>query len=288
MARKALGRGLGALIGGDASLATTATEAAREVSIEQVIASPLQPRKTFQPSQLEELTASIREHGVIQPLIVRRAGNKYELIAGERRLRASLAAGLKKVPIVVRQASDTEVLEMALVENLQRADLDPLEEADGYALLAETFGLTQDGIAQKVGKSRAAVANALRLRSLAAPVRALVKQNHLSVGHAKVLLAISSSAQQEAAAHEVIKKELTVRQTELLVKSLQKKTASTPQKKLRSSSSSDWRDLEQQLQRSLGTRVRLVGTADKGKIEIDYYNGADLDRVLGVLGVKND
>ncbi len=296
MARKALGRGLGALIGSDAAPAPSQKspfpvsgggEGVQEVPVERVEPSSLQPRKTFQPEQLAELSESIREQGIIQPLIVRANGDKLELIAGERRWRAAQAAGLKTVPVIVRKVSDHEVLEMALVENLQRADLNPIEEAEGYALLGDKYQLTQEEIAKRVGKSRAAVANALRLRSLSPDVLGLVKQNRLSVGHAKVLLSLPAGSQQEAAAREVIKKELSVRQTEQLLKSLQK-GKSTTKKKTRKSAQADWRDLEQQLQRVVGTKVRLVGNAEKGKIEIEYYNGSELERVLTTLGVKLD
>ncbi|MEM6884923.1 MAG: ParB/RepB/Spo0J family partition protein [Verrucomicrobiota bacterium] len=297
MARKALGRGLGALIGSENAPAepkkaafpiVPGGEGVQEISVERLEPSALQPRKTFQPEQLSELAESIREQGIIQPLIVRSLGDKFELIAGERRWRASQAAGLTTVPVIVRKVSDKEVLEMALVENLQRADLNPIEEAEGYALLGEQYQLTQEDIAKRVGKSRAAVANALRLRSLAPDVRGFVKQNRLSVGQAKVLLALPAGAQQEAAAREVIKKELSVRQTEQLLKSLQKANKSDKKKKNRKSAQADWRDLEQQLQRVVGTKVRLVGSAEKGKIEIEYYTGSELERVLSTLGVKLD
>ncbi|MEM6599790.1 MAG: ParB/RepB/Spo0J family partition protein [Verrucomicrobiota bacterium] len=297
MARKALGRGLGALIGTDAIPAdvgnasfpvSSAREGVQEIAIDHLEASSLQPRKTFQPDQLEELTESIREQGIIQPLIVRARKEKFELIAGERRWRASQAAGLKTVPVIVRQVTDHEVLEMALVENLQRADLNPIEEAEGYALLGDKYKLTQEEIAKRVGKSRAAVANALRLRSLSPDIMGLVKQSRLSVGHAKVLMALPAGAQQEAAAREVIKKELSVRQTEQLLKSLQKDDKSGKKKKNRKTAQADWRDLEQHLQRVVGTKVRLVGSAEKGKIEIDYYTGSELERVLSTLGVKLD
>lgn len=295
MARKALGRGIGALIGGDddnppsakrAPQATRSGEEVRKVPLNKLEPSSLQPRKSFSEEQLEELTASIRERGIIQPLIVRARGSKFELIAGERRWRASQAAGLKEVPVIVRQASDGDVLEMALVENLQRADLNPIEEAEGYALLAEKFQLTQEDISRRVGKSRASVANALRLRALSPEVRGLVKTGRLSVGHGKVLLGVEDGSEQEAIAHEVIRKELSVRQTEQLLKKSRK--GKTGKKKSRSSAVADWRDLEQQLQRVVGTRVRLVGSADKGKIEINYFNESELERVLTALGVKMD
>jgi len=294
MARKALGRGIGALIGGDESgkpAASSAKSAAggeevRKVPLNKLEPSSLQPRKTFSEDQLDELTASIRERGIIQPLIVRARGAKFELIAGERRWRASQAAGLKEVPVIVRKASDSDVLEMALIENLQRADLNPIEEAEGYALLAQKFKLTQEDISKRVGKSRASVANALRLRSLSPEVRGLVKTGRLSVGHGKVLLAVDDQGEQEALAHEVVRKDLSVRQTEQLLKKSRNPPAR--QKKKRSGAVADWRDLEQQVQRAVGTRVRLVGSADKGKLEIHYFNESELERVLAALGVKMD
>ncbi len=293
MARKALGKGLGALIGEQATKPATTNsgtsgESVTEVSVSQIVPSALQPRKNFREHDLEELTASIRERGVIQPLIVRPQGSKYELIAGERRWRASQAAGREKVPVIVRQADDSEVLEMALVENLQRSDLNPVEEADGYARLAEAFDLTQEQIAQKVGKSRTAVANALRLRSLEASSLELLKMGSLSVGHAKVLLSIENKKQQALAAREIIKKDLSVRQTEALIRSL--KASGTQKKPARGQSGSraDWKEVETALKRKLGTRVRVVGSAHKGKIEIIYTDGSELDRLLDELGVDLD
>lgn len=293
MARKALGRGIGALIGGEetskpsaSSFSGGAGEEVRKLPLNKLEPSSLQPRKTFSEEPLQELTASIKEKGIIQPLIVRAKGAKFELIAGERRWRASQAAGLKEVPVIVRKVSDNDVLEMALTENLQRADLNPIEEAEGYALLVQKFKLTQEDISRRVGKSRASVANALRLRSLSPEVRSLVKTGRLSVGHGKVLLAVDDEGEQEALAHEVIRKDLSVRQTEQLLK---KSRSSTPaRKKKRSGAVADWRDLEQQVQRAVGTRARLVGSADKGKLEIHYFNESELERVLSALGVKMD
>lgn len=293
MARKALGKGLGALIGEQAAKATAPArrdsgESVIEVPLDQIVPSALQPRKTFREQDLEELVASIRERGVIQPLIVRAQGTRYELIAGERRWRASQAAGLKNVPVIVRKADDLEVLEMALVENLQRSDLNPVEEADGYARLAEAFHLTQEQIAQKVGKSRAAVANALRLRSLETTSLELLKMGSLSVGHAKVLLSIENKKQQALAAREIIKKDLSVRQTEALVRSLKGSGGGKKPASGKSGSSADWKEVESALKRKLGTRVRIIGSARKGKIEIIYTDGSELERLLEVLGIDLD
>jgi len=294
MSRNALGKGLGALIGGGPSVAnpvprSEAGESVRRVSTETIIPSPLQPRKTFSEEQLSELADSIRENGIIQPLIVRQAGAKLELIAGERRWRAAQRAGLKEVPVIVRQAGDLEVLELALVENLQRSDLNAVEEAEGYARLAEKFNLTQEQIAQKVGKSRAAVANAVRLLGLAGEVKELLRHNHISTGHAKVLLGLNSAKSQEAAGREVVKRKLSVRETEKLVAQLGKSTAPGVKKKNNSGAhGSDWRALEQRLQRRLGTKVRLVGTASKGRLEIEYYNESDLERILDQFGAGGE
>jgi ParB family chromosome partitioning protein len=294
MSRKALGKGLGALIGSQ-SLADPKPrpdlgESVQQLSVGLLIPSPLQPRKRFAPEQLEELTASIKARGIVQPLITRRTGDKYELIAGERRWRAAQAAGLAVVPVIVRQATDLEVLELALVENLQRADLNPIEEAEGYRLLLDRFELTQEQVAEQVGKSRVAVANALRLLALSADIREMIGQNQLSVGHAKVILGLGSDEARLAAAHEVIKRGLTVRETESLVR----KAAAASGKKSSGKSSSttsgsaDWRDIELRLQRALGTKVRLVGTAAKGHVEVDYFSASDLDRILELFGVKLD
>jgi ParB family chromosome partitioning protein len=291
MARNALGKGLGALIGGAPAAASAAVPVAAgdritSVPLDSIVPSPFQPRRVFEPGQLEELAASIRESGVLQPLMVRLVGGKHELIAGERRWRASRQAGLAEVPVIIRPAGDLEAMELALVENLQRADLNPVEEAEGYARLMETFQLTQEQVAQKVGKSRAAVANALRLRGLAPESRALLGAGKISAGHAKALLGLGSAAQQESAARLVVRDDLSVRATEKLVASLLNPRPAKAKKG--KAGSADWRDLEQRLQRSLGTKVKLVGTASKGHIEVEYFTEADLDRLLGQLGVRLD
>src|SRR5580698_3889657 len=194
MTKVVLGKGLGALISTNkpASPAAEPWERVERVALSEIQPSPLQPRKAFQSEHLQELIESIREHGIIQPLIVRRVGGKCELIAGERRWRAASQLGLKEAPVIVRQASDRDVLELALIENLQREDLNPIEEANAYARLAKEFGLRQEDIAQKVGKSRATVANSMRLLDLHAQVQSWLTQDRISVGHAKVLLALKS------------------------------------------------------------------------------------------------
>jgi ParB family chromosome partitioning protein len=291
MAKNALGKGLGALIGGPKIAqpvpVTEAGESIRKIPVESIDVSPYQPRKVFSEEELLELSDSIRVNGILTPLIVRKVGDRHELIAGERRWRAAQRLGLDKVPAIVRAASNQEAAEWALIENLQRADLNPMEEAEGYERLIQQFKLTQEQVAQQVGKSRAAVANALRLRNLAPDVQALVGKNLLSVGHAKVILGVTDAAQQTLLANRAVKESLTVRQVEVLVNSLNKIGGKKPKAGAKSggvSSGADWRDLELRLQRTLGTKVKLVGTGSAGKVEIHYFNSADLDRILNVLG----
>lgn len=248
---------------------------------------PLQPRKEFDRAALEGLAESIKANGVIQPLVVRPAGDdEYELIAGERRWRATQIAGLDTVPAVVREASDAEVLEMALVENLQREDLNPIEEAQGYGLLIDAFQLTQEEAATRVGKSRAAVANALRLLKLNEDVQTHVRQGRLATGHAKVILGLDDAAQQKLAAERVIRDALSVRDTETLVSSL--KNGAAPKTKKTGGAKADVHltDLENRLKQVLGTQVGLRHRNGKGAITIKYFSDDDLERILGLLGVE--
>src|SRR4051812_43249390 len=224
MAKSGLGKGLGALIGTRPAaerIQPTTEEASGEkihqVRLDSITASPLQPRKEFEKEALQELIDSIRQHGIIQPLIVRPVNGRHELIAGERRWRAAKELGLPQVPVIIRRAADLEVLELSLIENLQRADLNPIEEAQGYARLASEFGMRQEDISLKVGRSRAAVANALRLLDLHEQLQVWLAQNLLSVGHAKVLLALKAADQQLLAAETVLRRNATVRGTERLV-----------------------------------------------------------------------
>src|SRR5213592_3503988 len=220
MAKTGLGKGLSALIGTrpepvrpDVALG----ESVHQVRLATIVPSPLQPRKEFAPEALQELVDSIRQHGIIQPLIVRQIDGRHELIAGERRWRAAQEAGLTQVPVIVRTASDSEVLELSLIENLQRADLNPIEEAQAYARLSNEFGMRQEDIAQKVGRSRAAVANSMRLLDLHQQVQTWLTQGLLSVGHAKVLLALKEPEEQRAVAETILRRSATVRATERLV-----------------------------------------------------------------------
>jgi ParB family chromosome partitioning protein len=289
--RQALGRGLAALIPGakppDAPAATGPGRdggqgGLRTVAIEDVHPSGAQPRKQFDDARLDELAASIKTQGIIQPLVVRlRDGGGYELIAGERRWRAAQRAGLHEVPAVVRDVAEKRAFEMALVENLQREDLNPIEEAQGFERLIEEFGYTQEALAARVGKDRSTVANALRLLRLPASVRGLVIGGRLSMGHARALLGLDSEGAIERLARRVVTRELSVRQVEALVKRERDGAgaAKTPAPPARPSASA--RDLGDRLSRALGTRVRVVEEAPgKGRLEVAYHSLDQLDAVL--------
>lgn len=289
MAKAALGKGLNALMGGAGALAAPEPvaergETIRRVARSEIVPSPLQPRKNFRAEELQELVDSIKEKGVIQPLIVRLVSGKYELIAGERRWRAAAEAGLQTLPVIVREASNRDVLELALIENLQRADLSAIEEAEAYARLMKEFSLTQEQVAQQVGKGRVTVANAVRLLTLPAQVQAWVNSGDLSVGHAKVLLGLGRAEEQLLAAERIRKENLTVRATERLIESLRAGTKSKTKQKMTSvSGNAIFSDLEKRLQRHVGTRVRILGKADAGKIEIHYFSADDLERILKIV-----
>jgi ParB family chromosome partitioning protein len=308
MAKSALGRGLGALLSGSPAAAKPAPAAVEPVTLptaqavvearerverlplDRIRPCPLQPRKDFSQEALRELADSIREQGIVQPLIARRRGDDYELIAGERRWRAAQMLGLGEVPAIVREADDRQVLELALIENLQRENLNPIEEAQGYAQLTEQFQLTQEQAAAKVGRSRSVVANALRLLKLAPEVQAFVRDGRLSVGHAKVILALARAEEQKLAAQRIIKQSLNVRQTEELVAHLQDRSGPTAAKPSAAprTKESHLADLERRLQERCGTRVDLRYRQGKGALQIHFYTDSDLERVLAMLGVKLD
>ncbi len=303
MARSGLGKGLGALIGPpSAATGTEVTESGErvhQIGLASIVPSALQPRKDFGREALQELINSIQQHGIIQPLIVRLAtaspssvgqmGARFELIAGERRWRAAREIGLATVPAIVRTANDLEVLELSLIENLQRADLNPIEEAQGYARLANEFGMRQEDIAVKVGRSRAAVANALRLLDLHPQVQVWLAQNLLSVGHAKVLLALKAPEEQLLAAETVLRRNATVRSTERLVarqlgigrsrRRSRRMAAELP------AAGTAVEDLQNRLQQHLATHVTIHHGDKRGRIEIEYYGTDDLQRIVTALGL---
>ena len=241
-----------------------------------------QPRLRFSDNELEDMARSIRQQGIIQPLLVRKDNNGYELIAGERRLRAAKKAGLKQVPVLVKTITDTDMLEMSIVENVQRADLNPIEESEAYHRLITEFGLTQEQAADRVGKSRSAVANFLRLRQLPEQIKASIMDGDLSMGHARALLGTATSAQLNAVFRTVISKELSVRETERLIKRL-KAEKETPKKRASSSEQRYFSDVADDLSGRFGTKVQIKRRGQKGRVEIEFYNNDDLDRLLSLL-----
>ena len=303
MAKPALGRGLGALLGGapaksaplptpdpHASIEST-VESVREVPLDRVRPCPFQPRKEFRAEALEELAESIRQQGIIQPLVVRQRGDDFELIAGERRWRAAGLAGLKAVPVIVREADDASVLELALIENLQRENLNPIEEALGYSQLIQQFSLRQEDVAAKVGKSRTVVANALRLLNLDKDVQVHLRDGRLSVGHAKVILGLASQAHQKLACERILRENLSVRQTEELISRLQAEKPQNGSPGVKGASISPLRDphvssVETRLRERLGTKVQLRYRQGKGALEIRFFTDDELERILQILGVQ--
>ncbi|NLL84557.1 MAG: ParB/RepB/Spo0J family partition protein [Lentisphaerae bacterium] len=310
--RRGLGRGLGSLIESpNTTLHTSpaatpalqpATEAPRDglltLPVGEISRSPWQPRSVFNPEALAELAESIKAHGVIQPLICRKTtGGGHELVAGERRLRAAIEAGLERVPVVVINAADRDAAEMAVIENIQREDLNIIEEAEGYRTLADNFNLTQQEIADRVGKSRPAVTNAMRLLDLPDDVKQLLSSNLLSTGHAKVLLGLDSAEEQMILSHKCVTEGLTVRSLERAVARRKAERDGTANAKRPTPDLPDTylRDLVDRMHRHFGTHVRLTashtyanGKRAKGSIELDFYDNDDLDRLLSLLGIVVD
>ena len=290
MNRKALGKGINALIpdfeigvpepgvSGKQGVIQT-----RELLIDEISPNRFQPRKYFDDDKLEELVTSIRENGILQPVVVQKSETGYELVAGERRWRASKKAGLKKIPAMIREVSDTKALELAIIENIHRQDLNPIEEAEAYKRLAEDFSLTQEMIAEKVGKSRAAIANILRLLNLSRNIQENLISGKLSMGHARALLGLDNTGQMQAMCQEILKQGLTVRQTESKVNRLKKpeilKLASSMKKK-----NIFIRDLEKELERKLGTKVEVSPKKNGGKLVVSYYSDDDLERIQNLIG----
>ena len=293
MAKVALGKGLGALIKTHVVSPMPAVENGERVQlipIAEIVASPLQPRTHFTETAIDELVESIKQHGIIQPLIVRRRGAHCELIAGERRWRAAMRLGLAEAPVILREASDQDVLELALIENLQREDLNAIEEARAFARLAKEFGLRQEDIAQKVGKSRATVANSMRLLDLADLVQSWLTQDRISVGHAKVLLSIKSHDEQALIAEEVIRRGLTVRAAEqLVVRHFSDSGVAKPKRGQNSTGTPSLAHavlrVQNHLQRHFATHVTIHHGEKRGRIEIEYYGDDDLQRILDTIGL---
>ena len=278
---RGLGRGLGALLSADGA----EPEALTEIALDQITPNRNQPRKAFRSDGLDELAASIKTSGVIQPVVVRRSGAGFELIAGERRWRAARQAGLERVPAIIRDATDAESLEIALVENLLREDLNPMEEAEAYQRLLAQFGWTQEALAQRVGRDRSSIANSLRLLKLPAPIQADLLAGRLTMGHARALLALPDPAQQLKLREEILAHSWSVRFAEDSVRAAAPKPRLTGKPGRRRSP--ELVALEEALQRALMTRVRITGTDRRGRIEVVYATAEELERLAGLLGAAH-
>ena len=281
--RPALGKGIGAL------LSSASHEGGRKYflcPIEELKPHSRQPRKTFDDGKMAELVASIREKGVIQPLVVRLLGDHYQIIAGERRWRAAQKAGLREIPVVIQDVSEDWALEVALIENIQREDLNPIEEAEAYRNLIESFDLSQEEVAKRVGKDRSTVANALRLLRLPEVVREDVLGNRMSMGHARALLSLEDEDDLLEARQQVVHKHLSVRETEALVKRIKSIVAGGRPKTKESTPDPQLIHLAGELKRALGTQVKILPRGKGGKIEISYFNPTDLDRLFEILKIS--
>lgn len=276
--QRALGMGLEALLPD-----VSADDEVRELDLGRIVANPYQPRRHFDENALAELAASIKEHGVIQPIIVRGVGDGYQIVAGERRFRASKMAGLTKIPAVVREFSESQMMEIALVENIQRADLNPIEEASAMQRLMGEFGLTQERMAERVGRSRPYVANILRLLSLPEEVRDHVSRGTISAGHARALVAMNDSDAIRRIADQIVADKLSVRDVEAMtaVTARHKNAKRAKPKK----ANPQLRDVSEELMRVFGTNVRIVGDERRGKVEIEYFSESDLERIVEIAAL---
>lgn len=282
--KKGLGRGLDALISSTNSL-EEASNIVSEVKINEVEPNIEQPRKAFDQEKLETLAESIKEHGVVQPIIVRKEGARFIIIAGERRWRASKLAGLKTIPVIVKDISTKEVMEIALIENLQREDLNPIEEAEAFQKLIDEYEMTQEEVAKVVGKSRAAIANSVRLLNLTNEIKEMLLEGQITSGHARTLITVTDKERQKEIAKQIIEKNLNVRDTEKLAAREEKK----PNLKQKSILKNDIEilDLEEKLRIAYGTKINLVRGKNKGKIIFEYYSNDEFDRIIEILTKYN-
>lgn len=293
MTRKALGRGLSALLGDDTPKpdlaqvkpSDTIARSYFEVDVDLIRPNSEQPRTHFAETAMEELVQSIKENGIVQPIVVRQQGKSYEIVAGERRWRAAQRAGLNKLPVVVKDVSDDKLLELALIENIQRHDLNPIEEAKAYRKLIDSMGFTQEMLATRVGKDRTFIANYMRLLRLPADIQNLVAEDKLSVGHARALLTIESTDAQKQMARKIIDKGLSVRETEKAAKRVANGGNADSESKPKPKADANMISAEAKLRRHLGTQVKIQpdGKGTGGKIEIEYYSNSDLDRIYNLV-----
>jgi len=285
MNRKALGKGINALIPEfEMGVHEVDPSSAKDLLVDEISPNRMQPRSFFNDDKLEELVASIKEHGILQPVVVQKADSGYELIVGERRWRASKKLGLKKIPAVIREVSDEQSLEIAIIENIHRQDLNPIEEAEAYARLCKEFALTQEMVADKVGKSRTAVANTLRLLKLSGSIKEDLVSGKISMGHARALLALENTKKREALRKEIVKQNLTVRQTENRVNKLK---IDSVKNSVHTGAQKDIfiKDLEKDLARRLGTKVEISPKKNGGKLVVIYYSDDDLERIQQLMGI---
>ena len=280
--KKVLGRGLDALIP-DMDKSEWGPEPFFYCDIDAIRPNPYQPRRRFSEPELAGLSDSIKEKGIIQPLVVRTVPTGYELIVGERRWRAARLAGIKQVPVVVKEAAGAEMVETALIENIQRQDLNPLEKADAYYRLMKEFGLTQKEVAKRVGQDRSTVANFLRIRNLPKPIQNDIVNNTLSMGHARALVGVQNTTQQKKVWRHIISEGLSVRATEALIKRLADYKPKASKPKERTSEAIYMESLADDLTRHLGSRVQITWRGNKGKLEIEFYSNEDLDRLISLL-----
>jgi ParB family transcriptional regulator, chromosome partitioning protein len=281
MNRKALGRGLGALLASDRTIDLPEPG---ELDLESIVPGPMQPRTQFDDESLSQLADSIKAHGIVQPILVRRSGDHYELVAGERRWRAAKLAGLRTIPAVVRDIPDKDLLEVALIENVQREDLNPIEEAQAYSKLIETVGLTQEALAERVGRDRSYITNYLRLLRLPEDIQQLVKQKRISTGHARTLLALPHVDLQRLVARQIISNDLSVRATEDIVRKRTAGDSASKNPPVRVAVDPNVRAAETKLRRALGTQVRILEEpTGSGKLEISFFNRQDLDRLYTLI-----
>lgn len=276
MNKRGLGKGLEALIPTEVK----SSENVREIDVKEIKANDNQPRKRFSQESLDELAQSMKEHGVLQPLILRKKKDFYEIVAGERRWRAAVKAGINKIPAVVREISDAEAMEIALIENLQREDLNPLEEAIAYKRLMEEFKMTQVELSKRVGKSRSQIANTVRLLNLDEAILEMISDNKLTAGHGRALLSVEDKKEQIQLANKIIEGDLSVRQVEEMTK---KKAVEKQNKREAREINPVFVEITERLQRALGTKVRVKGSEKRGKIEVEFYSEDELERLLEIL-----
>ena len=280
--KRGLGKGLGALI--PQGSVFTGGRTIVNVDINAVVPNPRQPRSRFNKESLHELAESIKAQGVIEPILTRMRNGKYELVAGERRLRAAKMAGISAIPAIVKDFTDEQSLELSLIENLQREDLNPMDEAEGYARLASEFGMTQENIAKGVGKDRSTVANMIRLLSLPKPIRDSLRRDEITVGHARPLLAIEQADKQIQIWKQIVKQNLNVRDVEVLVTGKEEKPRDKKGGRRRpATQNAELNSLIEQLTEHLATKVKIFGTPERGRIEIEYYSQEDLERVIELI-----